>query len=187
MTAIAVLTVGALCVVAASPHPGGPQLTGGSIRNNSFVVEQKLDREVRSSYRHLEGDIRRRMLFSATRFFLRISRSGKVGGIKRKKRRFTLMEIKSVDVGIVAIKGLNTGFFLAMNSHGKIYGTKEFDDSCYFRERIQENGYNTYRALRVGETGQQLYLALGFDGKPRRGSRARANHPSTHFLPMLPT
>uniref|UniRef100_UPI00358F2B5B fibroblast growth factor 10-like isoform X2 n=1 Tax=Myxine glutinosa TaxID=7769 RepID=UPI00358F2B5B len=97
-----------------------------------------------------------------------------------------LMEIKSVDVGVVAIRGINTGFFLAMNSHGRIYGTKEFNDSCYFRERIQENGYNTYCALRVGESGQQLYLALGFDGKPRRGSRARANHPSTHFLPMLP-
>lgn len=33
------------------------------------------------------------------------------------------MEIRSVGVGIVAIRSVHSGFYLAMNRKGKIYGT----------------------------------------------------------------
>lgn len=39
-------------------------------------------RHARSSYNHLQGDVRRRKLFSYQKFFLRIDRKGKVNGTK---------------------------------------------------------------------------------------------------------
>lgn len=37
---------------------------------------------MRSSYNHLQGDVRRRKLFSYQKFFLRIDKAGKVNGTK---------------------------------------------------------------------------------------------------------
>lgn len=37
---------------------------------------------MRSSYNHLQGDVRRRKLFSYQKFFLRIDKKGKVNGTK---------------------------------------------------------------------------------------------------------
>lgn len=41
-----------------------------------------IGRHVRSSYNHLQGDVRRRKLFSYQKFFLRIDKKGKVNGTK---------------------------------------------------------------------------------------------------------
>ncbi|KAK5851933.1 hypothetical protein PBY51_023446 [Eleginops maclovinus] len=41
-----------------------------------------IGRHVRSSYNHLQGDVRRRKLFSFQKFFLRIDKKGKVNGTK---------------------------------------------------------------------------------------------------------
>ncbi|CAL1614885.1 unnamed protein product [Knipowitschia caucasica] len=41
------------------------------------------------SYNHLQGDIRRRKLFSFQKFFLRIDRNGKVNGTKSKDDPFS--------------------------------------------------------------------------------------------------
>lgn len=60
--------------VVSKPRGGGgpPGRTGGA-----------QGRHVRS-YNHLQGDIRRRKLFSFQKFFLRIDRNGKVNGTKSK-------------------------------------------------------------------------------------------------------
>lgn len=57
----------------ASRPAGGPQGRSGG----------PLGRHVRS-YNHLQGDIRRRKLFSFQKFFLRIDRDGRVNGTKSK-------------------------------------------------------------------------------------------------------
>lgn len=62
-----------------------------------------------------------------------------------------------------------------------------YNPSCKFKERIEENGYNTYASLRWKHKGRQMFVSLNGRGKPRRGHKARRRHPSTHFLPMLPT
>ncbi|CAN0320779.1 unnamed protein product [Lampetra fluviatilis] len=46
--------------------------------------------------------------------------------------------------GVVAIRGVESNFFLAMDKKGRVYSTKDFGDDCRFWERIEENGYNTY-------------------------------------------
>lgn len=64
-----------------------------------------------------------------------------------------------------------------------------FSDDCKFRERFQENSYNTYASLIHGNhrTGRQWYVALNKRGKAKMGSspRVKSQHVSTHFLPRI--
>ncbi|XP_071583634.1 fibroblast growth factor 22 isoform X1 [Heliangelus exortis] len=103
--AIAACLAGALAVLAG---PGGSSWGG---------------RRPPRSYGHLEGDVRWRRLFSATRFFLRIDGGGRVEGTRWRERTGSIVEIRSVCVGVVAIRAVHTGFFLAMNKQGRLYGS----------------------------------------------------------------
>uniref|UniRef100_A0A8C8B1A0 Fibroblast growth factor n=1 Tax=Otus sunia TaxID=257818 RepID=A0A8C8B1A0_9STRI len=96
-----------------------------------------------------------------------------------------IVEIRSVRVGVVAIRAVHTGFYLAMNKRGRLYGSKEFSPNCKFTERIEENGYNTYASLRWRHRGRPMFLSLNSKGRPQRGGKTRRQHLSTHFLPML--
>ncbi|GLD50416.1 fibroblast growth factor 22 [Lates japonicus] len=116
-----------------------------------------------------------------------LSSWGKVDGTRRKNYADSLMEIRSVSVGVVAIKSVSTGLYLAMSKKGTLFGSVKYNPSCKFKERIEENGYNTYASLRWKHGGRQMFVSLNGRGKPRRGHKARRRHPSTHFLPMLPS
>lgn len=62
-----------------------------------------------------------------------------------------------------------------------------FTDDCKFRERFQENSYNTYASVkhRNHRTGREWFVALNKRGKAKMGSspRVKSQHVSTHFLP----
>nr|XP_033797873.1 fibroblast growth factor 5 isoform X2 [Geotrypetes seraphini] len=64
-----------------------------------------------------------------------------------------------------------------------------FTDECKFRERFQENSYNTYASAvyRTAQTGREWYVALNKRGKAKRGCspRVKPQHVSTHFLPRI--
>ncbi|XP_027328145.1 fibroblast growth factor 22 isoform X1 [Anas acuta] len=173
--AIAACLAGALAVLAGpgpGPGPGAGSPPWGG-------------RRPPRSYGHLEGDVRCRRLFSATRFFLRIDGGGGVEGTRCRERPGSIVEIRSVRVGVVAIRAVHTGFYLAMNKQGRLYGSKEFSPNCKFKERIEENGYNTYASLRWRHRGRPMFLSLNSKGRPQRGGQTRRQHLSTHFLPML--
>uniref|UniRef100_A0A3P9LX02 Fibroblast growth factor n=1 Tax=Oryzias latipes TaxID=8090 RepID=A0A3P9LX02_ORYLA len=140
-------------------------------------------RHVRS-YNHLEGDIRRRKLFSFHKFFLRIDMNGKVNGTKSKDDPLSILEITSVNVGVVAIKGLNSNYYLAISRTGELYGAKEFGIECKLKERIEENGYNTY-ASAAWKFKKRMFVGLNVHGKPMRGRKTRRKNVSTHFLPIM--
>uniref|UniRef100_A0A3B4FD31 Fibroblast growth factor n=1 Tax=Pundamilia nyererei TaxID=303518 RepID=A0A3B4FD31_9CICH len=141
-------------------------------------------RHVRS-YNHLLGDIRRRKLFSFQRFFLRIDKNGKVNGTKIKDDPFSILEITSVDVGVVAIKGLSSNFYLAISKKGELYGAREFGVDCTLKERIEENGYNTYASAKWKHGKRQMFVGLNGQGKPMRGKKTRRKNTATHFLPTV--
>uniref|UniRef100_A0A8C0XWM3 Fibroblast growth factor n=1 Tax=Castor canadensis TaxID=51338 RepID=A0A8C0XWM3_CASCN len=85
------------------------------------------------SYPHLEGDVRWRRLFSSTHFFLRVDSSGQVQGTRWRHGQDSVVEIRSVHVGTVVIKAVYSGFYVAMNHRGRLYGSVP----GAYRERLQ--------------------------------------------------
>uniref|UniRef100_A0A8D3BVC4 Fibroblast growth factor n=1 Tax=Scophthalmus maximus TaxID=52904 RepID=A0A8D3BVC4_SCOMX len=141
-------------------------------------------RHVRS-YNHLQGDIRRRKLFSFQKFFLRIDKNGTVSGTKSKDDPLSVLEITSVDVGVVAIKGLNSNYYLAIGRKGDLYGAVKFGIDCTLKERIEENGYNTYASAEWRNKKRQMFVGLNVHGKPLKGKKTRRKNTATHFLPIM--
>ena len=125
-------------------------------------------------------------------------------------------EIRSIRVGVVVLKAVHSGFYVAMNRLGRLYGSVSGNAQggrgcvkcagacpgrvqgrspstpqrfcaahCRFRERIEENGYNTYASVRWRHQGRPMFLALDGRGAPRLGGRTQRHHPSTLFLPVL--
>ncbi|XP_022620909.1 fibroblast growth factor 10 [Seriola dumerili] len=157
-----------------------PRATGGPLGRTGGPQ----GRHVRS-YNHLQGDIRRRKLFSFQKFFLRIDRNGTVSGTKSKDDPLSILEITSVDVGVVAIKGLNSNYYLAISRKGDLYGAKEFGVDCTLKERIEENGYNTYASAEWRNKKRQMFVGLNVHGKPLKGKKTRRKNTATHFLPIM--
>ncbi|XP_071339585.1 fibroblast growth factor 10-like [Trachinotus anak] len=157
-----------------------PRATGGPLGRTGGPQ----GRHVRS-YNHLQGDIRRRKLFSFQKFFLRIDKNGTVSGTKSKDDPFSILEITSVDVGVVAIKGLNSSYYLAISRKGDLYGAKEFGVDCTLKERIEENGYNTYASAEWRNKKRQMFVGLNVHGKPLKGKKTRRKNTATHFLPIM--
>ncbi|XP_055408697.1 fibroblast growth factor 22 isoform X3 [Bubalus kerabau] len=137
------------------------------------------------SYPHLEGDVRWRRLFSSTHFFLLVDPSGRVQGTRWRDNPDSVLEIRSIRVGVVVLKAVHSGFYVAMNRLGRLYGSRFCAAHCRFRERIEENGYNTYASVRWRHQGRPMFLALDGRGAPRLGGRTQQHHPSTLFLPVL--
>ncbi|PIO36854.1 hypothetical protein AB205_0073320 [Aquarana catesbeiana] len=80
-------------------------------------------------YEHLGGAPRHRKLYCATKYHLQIHPNGKINGTLEKNSIFSILEITAVDVGIVAIKGLFSGRYLAMNKRGRLYASGSPDPS----------------------------------------------------------
>ncbi|NXF95813.1 FGF22 factor, partial [Eubucco bourcierii] len=136
-------------------------------------------------YGHLEGDVRWRRLFSATRFFLRIDGGGGVEGTRWRERPG---KVPAPSSGCspcshcpLAAPALGKG----TPSPPSLPCQKEFSPNCKFTERIEENGYNTYASLRWRHRGRPMFLSLNSKGRPQRGGKTRRQHLSTHFLPIL--
>ncbi|NXE70188.1 FGF22 factor, partial [Calcarius ornatus] len=147
------------------------------------------------SYGHLEGDVRWRRLFSATRFFLRIDGGGGVEGTRWRERPGSEWGRdrdgtgtgtgESRDLGPPPAHGGRERDPAEPPSPPSLSCQKEFSPNCKFTERIEENGYNTYASLRWRHRGRPMFLSLNSKGRPQRGGRTSRQHLSTHFLPML--
>uniref|UniRef100_A0A8C5A9G6 Fibroblast growth factor n=1 Tax=Gadus morhua TaxID=8049 RepID=A0A8C5A9G6_GADMO len=130
-------------------------------------------------YEHLGGAPRRRKLYCATKYHLQVHPSGRVDGSLEENHQLSIMEITAVDVGVVAIKGIFSGRYLAMNDKGRLYASV-FNRECEFIERIHELGYNTYASAK-----RQWYVSINGKGRPRRGFKTRSTDKASLFLPRL--
>ncbi|XP_031685599.1 fibroblast growth factor 10 [Oncorhynchus kisutch] len=156
----------------------------GRLQPTSPSLQVPLGRHVRS-YNHLQGDVRQRKLFSFQKFFLRIDTNGRVNGTKSREDPLSILEITSVDVGVVAIKGLGSNYYLAISRKGVLYGAREFGIDCTLKERIEENGYNTYASAEWRNKKRQMFVGLSVHGRPLRGKKTRRRKMATHFLPIM--
>ncbi|XP_071972736.1 fibroblast growth factor 19 [Engystomops pustulosus] len=133
--------------------------------------------------RHGWGEsIRIRRLSTARRngqesYYLRIHQDGRVDG-ERHQSSLSVLEIRAVAAGLVAIKGYISSLYLCMASDGTLYGMMSFSpDDCSFREEIRD-GYNIYTSPKHGAV-----VSLGRD-KQRPQSRGKGT--LSHFLPHIP-
>ncbi|XP_050801181.1 fibroblast growth factor 5 isoform X1 [Gopherus flavomarginatus] len=121
-------------------------------------------------------------------FHLQIHPDGKVNG-SHEANLLSILEIFAVSQGIVGIRGVFSNKFLTMSKKGKLHASAKFTEDCKFRERFQENSYNTYASAvyRTEKTGREWYVALNKRGKAKRGCspRVKPQHISTHFLPRF--
>ncbi|CAG09626.1 unnamed protein product, partial [Tetraodon nigroviridis] len=121
-------------------------------------------------------------------FHLQIHPDGKVNG-SHEPNQLSVLELFAVSQGVIGIKGVYSNRFLAMNKRGRLHATEWFSDDCKFRERFQENSYNTYASVVHGNrrSGREWYVALNKRGKAKMGSspRVKSQHVSTHFLPRI--
>ncbi|KAM9764782.1 fibroblast growth factor 3 [Menidia menidia] len=154
-------------------------------------------------YEHLGGAPRRRKLYCATKYHLQIHPNGKIDGSLEENNPFSIMEITAVDVGVVAIKGLFSGRYLAMNDKGRLYASEVFNRECEFVERIHELGYNTYASRhhsteqppssggsssssrRRASAKRLWYVSINGKGRPRRGFKTRSTDKASLFLPRV--
>ncbi|KAK7896282.1 hypothetical protein WMY93_021607 [Mugilogobius chulae] len=156
-----------------SPAPLHTSSAARLPRATNASLATAVGRHVRSSYTHLQGDVRRRKLFSYQKFFLRIDKKGKVNGTKSEDDPYSILEIKSVDVGVVAIRGLSSNYYLAISKKGELYGASEFGPDCRLIERIEENKYNTYASAEWKNKRKHMFVGLNPNGKPMRGKKTR--------------
>uniref|UniRef100_A0A8C6SXR7 Fibroblast growth factor n=1 Tax=Neogobius melanostomus TaxID=47308 RepID=A0A8C6SXR7_9GOBI len=137
-------------------------------------------------YEHLGGAPRRRKLYCATKYHLQIHPNGKIDGSLEENNPYSIMEITAVDVGVVAIKGLFSGRYLAMNDKGRLYASELFNKECEFVERIHELGYNTYASRHHStDAKRQWYVSINGKGRPRRGFKTRSTDKASLFLPRV--
>lgn len=67
----------------------------------------------------------------------------------------------------------------------RCFSQREFGVDCTLKERIEENGYNTYASAEWRNKKRQMFVGLNVHGKPLRGRKTHRKNTATHFLPIV--
>uniref|UniRef100_UPI00398F760F fibroblast growth factor 12a isoform X1 n=1 Tax=Pristiophorus japonicus TaxID=55135 RepID=UPI00398F760F len=131
----------------------------------------------------LKGIVTR--LFSQQGFYLQMQPDGSMDGTKDENSNYTLFNLIPVGLRVVAIQGVKSGLYVAMNGEGLLYNSELFTAECKFKESVFENYYVIYSSTlyRQQESGRAWFLGLNKDGQIMKGNRVKKTKPSSHFLP----
>ncbi|XP_056281070.1 fibroblast growth factor 6b isoform X2 [Pseudoliparis swirei] len=128
---------------------------------------------------YLQGIKRVRRLYCnvGIGFHLQVLQDGRISGAHSENQ----YKISTVERGVISMFGVRSALFVAMNSRGRLYGTRVFVDECKFKETLLPNNYNAYESF----VYKGFYVALSKHGRAKRGDRATTASTVTHFLPRL--
>ncbi|XP_004459076.1 fibroblast growth factor 6 [Dasypus novemcinctus] len=131
---------------------------------------------------YLVGIKRQRRLYCnvGIGFHLQVLPDGRISGT-HEENPYSLLEISTVERGVVSLFGVKSALFVAMNSKGRLYTTPSFQEECKFRETLLPNNYNAYESDQYRGT----YIALSKYGRVKRGSKVSPVMTVTHFLPRI--
>uniref|UniRef100_A0A8D2CQT3 Fibroblast growth factor n=1 Tax=Sciurus vulgaris TaxID=55149 RepID=A0A8D2CQT3_SCIVU len=131
---------------------------------------------------YLVGIKRQRRLYCnvGIGFHLQVAPDGRISGT-HEENPYSLLEISTVERGVVSLFGVKSALFVAMNSKGRLYTTPSFQDECKFRETLLPNNYNAYES----DLYRGTYIALSKYGRVKRGSKVSPIMTVTHFLPRI--
>lgn len=131
---------------------------------------------------YLQGIKRVRRLYcnAGIGFHLQVLPDGRISGVHNENQH-SLIEISTVERGVISLYGVKSQLFVAMNSRGRLYGTKAFGDECKFKETLLPNNYNAYESF----VYKGFYIALSKHGRVKKGNKASPAMTVTHFLPRL--
>ncbi|XP_075994307.1 fibroblast growth factor 19 [Genypterus blacodes] len=126
--------------------------------------------------------VRLRHLYAARPgLHLRIGGDGQIHGSEDQSPH-SLLEIRPVDPGCVAIRGVEAARFLCMEADGRLYASPTFlSADCSFREQILADGYSVYASDTHG-----VLLSLG-NPRQRQQGRDRGVSALARFLPRIST
>ncbi|XP_072251407.1 fibroblast growth factor 4A-like [Leuresthes tenuis] len=113
-------------------------------------------------------------------FHIQVLPNGKITGVHN-ENRYSLIEISTVERGVVSLYGVRSGLFIAMSDKGKLYGSGYYNDECKFKEKLLANNYNAYES--TAHPG--MFIGLSKTGKTKRGNRVTPTMTMTHFLPRI--
>ncbi|XP_032297905.1 fibroblast growth factor 14 isoform X4 [Coturnix japonica] len=157
-------------------------IASGLIRQKRQAREQHWDRPSASRRRNSPSKNRGLCngnlvdIFSKVRIF---------GLKKRRLRRQALFNLIPVGLRVVAIQGVKTGLYIALNNEGFLYTSELFTPECKFKESVFENYYVIYSSMlyRQQESGRAWFLGLNKEGQVMKGNRVKKTKPAAHFLP----
>ncbi|XP_003796472.1 fibroblast growth factor 6 [Otolemur garnettii] len=131
---------------------------------------------------YLVGIKRQRRLYCnvGIGFHLQVPPNGRISGT-HEENPYSLLEISTVERGVVSLFGVRSALFVAMNSKGRLYTTPSFQEECKFRETLLPNNYNAYES----DLYRGAYIALSKHGRVKRGSKVSPIMTVTHFLPRI--
>uniref|UniRef100_A0A3P9KQ02 Fibroblast growth factor n=1 Tax=Oryzias latipes TaxID=8090 RepID=A0A3P9KQ02_ORYLA len=187
LSALVVLWTFLWGIVSAYPVPS---------RTNATLLEKKWETLLSRSYLginggkselswesdYLQGIKRVRRLYCnvGIGFHLQVLPDGRISGV-HSENPYSLIEVSTVDRGVISLFGVRSQLFVAMNSRGRLYGTKVFRDECKFKEMLLPNNYNAYESF----VYKGFYIALSKHGRAKRGNKVTTTMTVTHFLPRL--
>uniref|UniRef100_A0A3Q2NSA0 Fibroblast growth factor n=1 Tax=Fundulus heteroclitus TaxID=8078 RepID=A0A3Q2NSA0_FUNHE len=165
-------------------------------RTNATSLERKWETLFSRSYLGINGDrsqmnwqsdylqgikrVRRLYCNVGIGFHLQVLPDGRISGV-HSENPYSLIEISTVDRGVISLFGVRSQLFVAMNSRGRLYGTVLFKDECKFKETLLANNYNAYESF----VYKDFYIGLSKHGRVKRGNKATTAMTVTHFLPRL--
>ncbi|XP_062935925.1 fibroblast growth factor 6 [Cynocephalus volans] len=172
------------------PSPGGTRANGtlldsrgwGTLlsRSRTGLAGEIAGMNWESGY--LVGIKRQRRLYCnvGIGFHLQVPPNGRISGT-HEENPYSLLEISTVERGVVSLFGVKSALFIAMNSKGRLYTTPSFQEECKFRETLLPNNYNAYES----DLYRGTYIALSKYGRVKRGSKVSPIMTVTHFLPRI--